>query len=291
MPDLVEVNIRWRGEGKNVQVAGEFSNWETKDLQKKEDGSWMIKLNLSPGKYMYKFVVDNEWMVNQDMPTANDDQGNKNNLLEVEDGENSGDSDSWEKVSIPETDSNGETNGSGLQKIAVVERVFSLSCSFNDGLKYLEENGELIEKVTFSDAYYDTEDYLMLRKGIWLRKRQKEGSESWQLRTVLDQKLKICDDLEEITTCIRDTCEDTGNIVDIVKRRMHVMTKSEGMQSKWRVGETEVEMRKEGEVETAMIRVVGDIVAALKDLEKTATKLQLVTFQMPNLTKKLSGPA
>lgn len=295
MPDMVEVSIRWRREGGNVQVAGEFNNWAPQDLHKQEDGSWIVKLSLVPGKYMYKFVVDGEWLVNQDMPTVTDDKDNKNNLIEVEDGENSGDSDSWEKVSIPEAEAgdNGVgANGSAMQKIAVVERIFSLSSNFEDAVKaVVDNNGTLVEEKTFTDVFYDTEDYLLLRKGVWLRNRVVGEVESWQVRSVVNKELKIWDDIDDVTKQLVIELGEKGSLEEIVRRKLQEMTRVTGKVNKWRVGETEIEIRKEGELETAMVRVVGDIVTALKDLESSAEKLKLVSFHVPSQAMKLTGAA
>jgi len=295
MTDLVELSIRWRGEGDNVKVAGEFNNWDPQDLTKQDDGSWIVKLSLAPGKYMYKFVVEGEWVVNQDMPIVSDDQGNTNNQIEVEDGEaSSGDSDSWEKVSIPEADSGvpgGGATGGSLQKIAVVERVFSLESNFDDTLDVLKENnGNLMEEKDFTDVYYDTEDFVLLRKGVWLRNRV-GVQEAWQLRTLVNQELKTLDNVDEVTKRLEVELGEEGVFEDIVKGTLQEMTRVVGRVSKWTVGETEIEVRKEGEVETALVRVVGDIVVALKDMETSAEKLKLVTFNVPSLAAKLTGAA
>lgn len=289
-------------------MAGEFNNWQPGDLSKQSDGSWVVKLSLVPGKYMYKFVVDGEWLVNQDMPTVSDEKDNKNNLLEVEDGENSsGDSDSWEKVSIPETEAGANggggagangggveagANGSLIQKIAVVERVFSLSSSFDNAVKEVEENkGSLVEEKCLTDVYYDTVDYQLLRRGVWVKNRVGGAEESWQLRSVVNQELKICDDIDDVIKHLEAEFGETGTLEEIVKRKLQEMTRVTVRVSKWRVGETEVEIRKEGEVETALVRVVGDIVTALKDLEASAEKLKLVSFNVPSLAMKLTGTA
>merc|ERR1712142_1445260 len=281
---------RWRREGDTVRVAGEFNKWEPQNLDKQGDGSWVAKLRLAPGKYMYKFVVDGDWVVNQDMPTTSDVEGNKNNLLEVEDGENSGDSDSWEKVSIPDTEA-GET-GASLQKIVVVERVFSLSGNFEDALEAVEENeGSVVEEERMSDVYYDTEEYHLMRRGVWLKQRVAGDTKCWQLRSLANKELKICDDGEEIIKYLETELGETGNLDEIVRRRLQEITKITLDMRKCRIGETEIEIRREGEVETALIRVVGEIVTALKDLEESAAKLKLVSFHVPSLAGKLTGTA
>jgi 1,4-alpha-glucan branching enzyme len=52
---------------KKVCIAGEFNDWNATSMPMKKsvDGTWKIKLKLSPGKYEYKYVVDGTWV--QDM--------------------------------------------------------------------------------------------------------------------------------------------------------------------------------------------------------------------------------
>jgi 1,4-alpha-glucan branching enzyme len=49
---------------KKVSLAGSFNNWDAKAHAAKKDtkGNWTVKLNLKPGRYEYKFVVDGSWM-------------------------------------------------------------------------------------------------------------------------------------------------------------------------------------------------------------------------------------
>ena len=49
---------------KSVQIAGDFNNWQpTKTLMQKvgKSGVWQTKLQLHPGKYRYRLVVDGHW--------------------------------------------------------------------------------------------------------------------------------------------------------------------------------------------------------------------------------------
>ena len=57
----------------------------------------------------------------------------------------------------------------------------------------------------------------------------------------------------------------------------------EGGVSRWRLGEVEVEVRREGGVHTALVRVVGEVLGALQELNTTAEKLQLLPLQLQRL--------
>jgi hypothetical protein len=54
-----------------VSIAGSFNNWTAnKDvLEQNDDGEWFIDLDLEPGFYYYKFVVDGSWI-----PDPNNDK-------------------------------------------------------------------------------------------------------------------------------------------------------------------------------------------------------------------------
>ena len=46
-----------------VYLAGTFNEWQPHSLGMKKDaqGLWVRTVNLAPGKYEYKFVVDDKW--------------------------------------------------------------------------------------------------------------------------------------------------------------------------------------------------------------------------------------
>lgn len=71
---------------KKVNLAGNFNEWNTRALGAKKDskGNWSVKVNLKPGKYEYKFVVDGTWL-NDPRCTAcaTNSFGTQNCLIEV----------------------------------------------------------------------------------------------------------------------------------------------------------------------------------------------------------------
>jgi 1,4-alpha-glucan branching enzyme len=51
-------------QAKRVSLAGNFNNWNTRQLGAKKDssGNWSVRLSLKPGRYEYKFFVDGSWV-------------------------------------------------------------------------------------------------------------------------------------------------------------------------------------------------------------------------------------
>lgn len=73
-------------QAKKVSVVGSFNNWDMKALPAKKDlkGTWSTKLNLRPGRYEYKFVVDGQWW-NDPNCKANvpNSFGSNNSVIEI----------------------------------------------------------------------------------------------------------------------------------------------------------------------------------------------------------------
>lgn len=47
----------------SVQLVGDFTHWQKEpiSLQKGESGVWSTAVDLEPGTYHYRFLVDGEW--------------------------------------------------------------------------------------------------------------------------------------------------------------------------------------------------------------------------------------
>jgi 1,4-alpha-glucan branching enzyme len=50
-------------DSKEVYLAGNFNNWDTRETPMKKDknGVWKTTLSLEAGKYEYRFFVDGNW--------------------------------------------------------------------------------------------------------------------------------------------------------------------------------------------------------------------------------------
>ena len=73
--------------GKEVYVAGEFNNWDPtakKMAYKARKGIYEATLNLAPGTYQYKYVIDGTWCADPENAEAvANDQGTFNSVVTV----------------------------------------------------------------------------------------------------------------------------------------------------------------------------------------------------------------
>lgn len=69
----------------SVFVAGEFNGWDMgkKALKKNAKGEWTGFVNLKPGNYQYKYVVDSSWVLDSESHVVDNGMGGHNNLVVV----------------------------------------------------------------------------------------------------------------------------------------------------------------------------------------------------------------
>jgi 1,4-alpha-glucan branching enzyme len=70
----------------HVQLAGDFNGWNptSHPLTRQDGGWWEIDLDLEPGIYQYKLVVDGEWVLPEDVERRVDDGfGGQNAVLVI----------------------------------------------------------------------------------------------------------------------------------------------------------------------------------------------------------------
>ena len=72
-------------EAQNVSLVGNFNNWDyTKTMKKDKDGLWTSRVDLEPGKYEYRFLVDGEWRNDPNCQTTQPNSfGTHNCILEI----------------------------------------------------------------------------------------------------------------------------------------------------------------------------------------------------------------
>ncbi|HEV2800002.1 MAG TPA: hypothetical protein VGW12_05885 [Pyrinomonadaceae bacterium] len=74
-------------EARVVVLAGTFNNWnESQVLFAREGDEWVCRIDLTPNRYAYKFIVDGNWLLDPSNPdTEEDEYGNLNSVLIVRD--------------------------------------------------------------------------------------------------------------------------------------------------------------------------------------------------------------
>lgn len=88
-PPSLTGNVTFRLKGytdaRIVAVAGTFNNWnQTSILFAKEGDEWVCRVEMAPGKYTYKFIIDGNWITDPANPFEEDDGlGNMNSVLVV----------------------------------------------------------------------------------------------------------------------------------------------------------------------------------------------------------------
>jgi len=75
--------FEWKYGGKNVYVAGSFSNWAKIQMNKIGPLLWAASVPLYAGILQYKFIVDGVWCYDLEKPTIKDLLGNINNHLHI----------------------------------------------------------------------------------------------------------------------------------------------------------------------------------------------------------------
>ena len=58
-----------------VALAGSFNDWNQSQLIfAKEGDGWICRVELSPGKHTYKFIIDGDWILDPENPNTEDDE-------------------------------------------------------------------------------------------------------------------------------------------------------------------------------------------------------------------------
>jgi hypothetical protein len=81
--NVVTFFLRGYSRARRVMLAGSFNQWNPEALSMtKTDSGWIANVQITPGKYWYKFIADGNWMVDDDnMQRENDGRGNINSVF------------------------------------------------------------------------------------------------------------------------------------------------------------------------------------------------------------------
>ncbi len=72
-------------QAQSVFLSGDFNEWDTSShpLRKGKDGEWKISLNLKPGHYQYRFLVNGEWQNDPNSPECVNNPFGTSNCLKI----------------------------------------------------------------------------------------------------------------------------------------------------------------------------------------------------------------
>jgi chromosome partitioning protein len=70
-----------------VKIVGTFNNWNASEeslMKRKKDGTWSKTIFLAPGTYQYRFLIDDDWVEDQNNPNQVDNSfGGKNSVIRI----------------------------------------------------------------------------------------------------------------------------------------------------------------------------------------------------------------
>lgn len=81
----VVFRLKGYADAQTIALTGSFNNWnQSQFLFGREGDEWVCRIDLDPGVYRYKLIVDGNWLLDPSNPaTVEDEAGNVNNILEV----------------------------------------------------------------------------------------------------------------------------------------------------------------------------------------------------------------
>ncbi len=79
-----EFKLKGYPNAKLITLAGSFNGWNAyRNFFVKQGDEWICRLDLPPGKYPYKIVIDGDWILDPGNPETMEENGNKNSLFLV----------------------------------------------------------------------------------------------------------------------------------------------------------------------------------------------------------------
>jgi 5'-AMP-activated protein kinase regulatory beta subunit len=83
--DEYPVVFKWHNHpARTVYLAGSWDNWKAKIPLVKSTADFSTIINLNPGTYEYKYLVDGKWMLDNNASKSDGNAGNVNNLINVD---------------------------------------------------------------------------------------------------------------------------------------------------------------------------------------------------------------
>jgi hypothetical protein len=151
-----EFSVRGFPQAKRIAVAGSFNGWNPEQYffarqDAKGSAEWKCRLNLRPGLYEYRFIVDGQWMQDSANPNATPNEFNEFNSV----------------LLLPSTEGNVEFTLKGYEKAKVV----ALAGTFNGWSErrtlfaWNKKIGAWVCRITLKPGQYQ---YKFIVDGTWM---------------------------------------------------------------------------------------------------------------------------
>lgn len=183
-----------------VQLAGSFTQCKPVEMEKTSDNEkWALKLDLPPGEYEFKFVVDGKWIYDELLPTTTNEMGTKNNLIVINAPSSSPSSSSSIEAINEEDDEEWEILEAPRSRVIEVERKFIVPDNYHERL--MAQNFHLQKEFdeVLDDKYFDTHQHTLIKADHWLRQRNGD----WELKYPVGDHSQ-CSTLYHETSCIEE---------------------------------------------------------------------------------------
>lgn len=77
--------LKGYSKAKSVKLSGSFNNWSHDGYEMQyQNGEWLISIYLPKGKHLYKFVIENKWIVDPDNPKKESDEFHNLNSVHIQ---------------------------------------------------------------------------------------------------------------------------------------------------------------------------------------------------------------
>lgn len=72
-------------EASSAYLVGDFNNWDqcSLSMKKRDDGYWETSIELSPGEYQYKYLIDGKWENDITEEMVPNQYGTMNNIIKI----------------------------------------------------------------------------------------------------------------------------------------------------------------------------------------------------------------
>jgi len=166
-----------------------------------------------------------------------------------------------------------EENNNQSKNIINIERIFSWSEEFDS--KIISE-GKPLEDDNYPVFYWDTQDYTLLKQGIWC----KQVRDTWILRRLSANKVETLKNAEQIDECLKSVLQTKESLNELLKSTLTKKIEFDGALSRWKHNKIIVEKVQEGDLKTVTLRTQDCMMSGLKNIYSLSNQLSLQKLKL-----------